>query len=169
MKTVFLPTIMLHRILIFYVLAQALPKYEFMSREHVRNEVIVKASKVLEDVKSLLGGQSIAMTTDTWTSVSNVTFSSLTAHFIDKNWKHVDLPIGCFQFPGKHTAADCDRHFREMIKKCGIEGNQIVTVTTDNEATMNAWGDMMEWDWIGCIAHLINLVTKIAFDDESIK
>ena len=145
------------------------PKYEPMSRERVRNGVLMKAAKVLTDVNTVVNDQYIAITTDTWTSVSNVTFSSLTAHFIDSNWKHVDLPIGCFNFPGKHTASDCDRQFRHILSKCGIKEDHIVAVTTDNEATMNAWGDIMEWEWIGCIDHLINLITKIAFDDESIR
>jgi hypothetical protein len=31
--------------------------------------------------------QSVSLTTDTWTSVQNINYMVLTAHFIDENWK----------------------------------------------------------------------------------
>ena len=49
----------------------------------------MKAAKVLTDVMTVANDKYIAITIDTWTSVSNVTFSSLTAHSVDSNWEHV--------------------------------------------------------------------------------
>ena len=39
----------------------------------------------------------------------------------------------------------------------------------DNEPTNNLVGDNMEYQWIGCIDHLIELVTSVVFDGKDTK
>ena len=46
--------------------------------------VFVKQKKLL---KNALKGQRICLTTDTWTSLQNLNYMCLTAHFIDNDWK----------------------------------------------------------------------------------
>ncbi|KAI8533953.1 hypothetical protein RHMOL_Rhmol10G0050800 [Rhododendron molle] len=38
-------------------------------------------------LKKLLKGCRVCLTTDTWTSIQNLNYMCLTAHFIDDNWK----------------------------------------------------------------------------------
>jgi hypothetical protein len=44
-----------------------------------------------------------------------------------------------------------------------------VCAVTDNEPTMNAAADLLPFDWHGCVDHLIELTTGIAFDGQGVK
>jgi hypothetical protein len=59
-----------------------------------------------------------------------------------------------------------------MLNEVGLDLNSISVLVTDTEPTMNALGRILEErdevQWIGCLDHVINLVTSIAFDFNSI-
>ena len=48
------------------------------------NQVYLRENKKL---KSALRGQRVCLTTDTWTSLQNLNYLSLTAHFINCDWR----------------------------------------------------------------------------------
>jgi len=60
-----------------------------------------------------------------------------------------------------------------MLQEVGLNLNFLSVIVTDTEPTMNSMGRMLEGrdnvPWIGCLDHLINLVTSIAFDYPSTK
>ena len=56
-----------------------------------------------------------------------------------------------------------------MLANCDCSWENILAVVTDNEPTMNKFGDLIdETEWFGCIDPLIQLVTKPVFDGEGI-
>ena len=56
-----------------------------------------------------------------------------------------------------------------MLKKFGNENKNVVCCVTDNEPTMNAAADLMPFQWMGCMDHLIELITGVAFDGHGIQ
>jgi hypothetical protein len=75
--------------------------------------------------------------------------------------------LTCVPFPGSHRAIDLEAQIMVMVKEFGINAKkQIVCCVTDNEPTNNLLADLLPFPWIGCIDHLVQLVTNIAFGNK---
>ena len=121
----------------------------------------------------LLQGKAVSVTTDAWTSCNNITFITCTAHFIDpKTWLLHHIPLRLFQKSGTSHAEDVVRYVEGIWERYNIEYANITCIVTDTEATMvkaarifcdRAEQESIQIDWHGCIDHLLNLITKIAF------
>ena len=92
---------------------------------------------------------------------ANEAYIALTVHFINDI---VSLTAACKPFPGQHTAPLMAGKILEMITDIGLHHSDVVCCVMDNEPTANAAGDHMPFPWMGCIDHLIELVTGVAFN-----
>ena len=82
---------------------------------------VVKANYETKDTAtSLVMGLFVACTTDAWTSVANITYCSLTLHFITSNWQLVCLSLDCCSFPGSHTGERVAAKLNELLASYGI-------------------------------------------------
>lgn len=59
------------------------PEFIMPSRWTVARDCISLFEQEVEKVKKMLKGQTISLTTDTWSSVQNINYMCLTAHWID--------------------------------------------------------------------------------------
>ena len=134
-----------------------------MSKEWVRNEIMKEATRQRAEVTSIIKGQSVAITADSWSSFATMAFSNLTAHFINSEWESIDLPIGCFSDAGMLNKVEWDKHFRQVLDNCGVQVEATNAVVANNGMPLDGW------EWIGCIHHFIDLLTNIVMDDEDIK
>jgi hypothetical protein len=126
-------------------------------------------------IKSILKGVNVCITTDAWTSCNNVTYITCTCHFIHpKTWMLYHFPLGLFLKEGTSHAEDVVRHVEHIWTDYDIEYCNITCIVTDTEATMvkaaiifitNAQERYQQLSWHGCIDHLLNLITKLAFSD----
>ena len=57
------------------------------SRQTVARDVIGIYGVEKEKLRGALKGRRVCLTTDTWTSIQNLCYMSLTGHFIDDDWK----------------------------------------------------------------------------------
>jgi len=135
-----------------------------IDRETLRNMIRQEATSLRAVCVEACKRQHLAITTDCWTSVANESYISLTAHFIDENWKLTELDLCCDPFPGSHIAPVIAAKVQELHLKFGITDEQVVCCVTDNEPTNNAAADSMSYEWIGCVDHLVELTTGIAFN-----
>lgn len=113
--------------------------------------------------------QSVCLTTDTWTSVQNINYMVLTAHFIDQDWKmHKRILNFC------PITSHRGEVIGKKIEKC-LEGwmiDKVFTITVDNASSndlaISYLKNRME-DWnshplkgehlhVRCCAHILNLV-----------
>ena len=62
---------------------------------------------------------SMALTMDIWTSMAIQAYMTVTAHYIDPNWKLQNFVLEIFSFPEKHTGAN----IAEKLKEVGGDGN----------------------------------------------
>ncbi len=94
-------------------------------------------------------------------------YISLTCHYIH-NWKLCSINLACDPFPGSHTADLIAKKVLEVSGRNGIVEADICCLVTDNEPTMNAVGNLVSFEWHGCLDHLIELVTGVVFASKGV-
>ena len=123
----------------------------------------------------ILKGRHFALTTDAWTSIAKVGYVTCTAHFIDRDtWKLHSVVLGLYEKTGRSRAVDCVEYAEKQMEVYHLEYPYMTCVVTDTEATMVAAGRLFvehaenqnsKTKWHGCIDHLLELVTGLAFSD----
>lgn len=119
-----------------------------------------------EFTRILKDSTSVAITGDKWSSGSTESYYGITLHRIH-NFELESFPIACAPFPGYHKAKDLDQKILKILEDYDIPVSKIVGLTMDNEPTANATGDLLPFQWIGCIAHLINIVCNNVVEAEN--
>ena len=66
-------------------------------------------------VKEQLCGNTIAFTTDIWTSRATQSFATTTAHFLDKQWKLTTCVLETVHFPCHHTGISISKKIQEAL------------------------------------------------------
>lgn len=113
--------------------------------------------------------QRVSLTTDTWTSVQNITYMSLTAHFVDGCWK-LQKKILCFCPVESHKGQELGELLVACLKDWGIE--KVYALTVDNASAndgvvrvlkeaLNKWGTAVLGGQdlhMRCAAHVVNLI-----------
>ncbi|XP_050895477.1 zinc finger BED domain-containing protein RICESLEEPER 2-like [Lathyrus oleraceus] len=129
-------------------------------------------------LKSVLNksNQCVCLTTDCWTSVQNLSYLCLTAHFIDHDWK-IHKRILNFCPIVNHKGVTIGKKIEKCLEEWLI-GN-VFTITVDNASsndvaitylknTINDWnshplkGGHMH---VRCCAHILNLVVQDGLED----
>ena len=116
-------------------------------------------------------GQRVSLTTDAWTSIQNINYMSLTAHYIDSDWM-LQKRILSFCVLPNHKGDTIGKVIECCLHEWGIQS--VFTITVDN-ASANGVAisylskKLNNWDKKGCIldgkylhmrccAHIINLI-----------
>lgn len=111
----------------------------------------------------------VSLTTDTWTSLQNITYMSLTAHFVDDSWK-LQKKIICFCPVDSHKGEDLGELLVNCLEDWGIE--KVYALTVDNASsndgvvrvlkeTLVKWGTAVLGGQdlhMRCAAHVVNLI-----------
>ena len=118
------------------------PRFRIPSRTTVMRDCLQLYMMEKEKLKYMFvpSSQRVCLTTDTWTSIQNLTYwkwiaylLSLTAHFIDKYWKLHKRIINSLKVPN-HKGVTIGREIEACMLEWGMDS--IFTVTVDN-ATSN--------------------------------
>ncbi|CAN1331713.1 Putative AC transposase [Linum perenne] len=150
------------------------PMLTIAGRKTVREDCysLFKDSKItLKDFFRTECKGRISLTTDDWTSLSNMNFMCVTAHFINKDWKLCKKIIGFVQITS-HTGVDIRETLATCLEEWGIKN--ILCIATDNASAndtaivhmrhkLKLWGsDFLDSKYlhIRCIAHVVNLVVN---------
>ena len=102
------------------------------SRQTVARDVIGIYGVEREKRKGALKGRRVCLTTDTWTSIQNLCYISLTSHFIDDDWKLHKIILNFFQVED-HMGKTIGRKIDMCLREWGING--IFTLTVDNASS----------------------------------
>ena len=151
------------------MLASLSSKVNVPSRTTITTKLIELQLQIQEAIKLLVMGLFVACTTDAWTSVANITYCSLTLHFITSNWQLVCLSLDCCSFPGSHTGERVAAKLNELLASYGIAKDHVMACVTDTASNMKKSARFMEYDWMGCMAHQLELVTGLAFEGVGVK
>ena len=74
----------------------------------------------------------VALTTDCWTSVQNLGYLVLTAHFIDNDWNYIKRIIS-FSVVPNHKGDTIGKQVEEILRKWGLRN--VSTITVDNASS----------------------------------
>ncbi|XP_050290476.1 zinc finger BED domain-containing protein RICESLEEPER 2-like [Quercus robur] len=142
---------------------------DFPSRQTVARDVISIYGVEREKLREALKGRRVCLTTDTWTSIQNLNYMSLTGHFIDDDW-NLHKRILNFCQVEDHRGETIGRKIEMCLREWGVDG--IFTLTVDNASSNGATIKFLQTvtkDWKGtileheflhmrCCAHILNLI-----------
>ena len=100
-------------------ISEAVGCTQHVDRHTLRNMIRQAATSLRAVCVEACKRQHLAITTDCWTSVANESYISLTAHFIDENWKLTELDLCCDPLPGSHVAPVIAAKVQELHLKFG--------------------------------------------------
>ncbi|XP_061578913.1 E3 SUMO-protein ligase ZBED1-like [Cololabis saira] len=141
------------------------PKYELPSRTYFTKQMEKKYEVIKAKVKQALQEtDSVALTTDIWTSISTEAYMGVTCHYIGKNWNMVSHSLMTMPLEERHTAANIAGWIEEVIAKFDIPAKKIKAVVHDNGANVVAAAKILEgrhgWASVRCAGHTLNLVVQ---------
>ncbi|KAJ8880984.1 hypothetical protein PR048_017457, partial [Dryococelus australis] len=127
------------------------PKYKLPTRKHLYKTVVpemyekvkVKIENILEPV------QYVSNMTNMWLSIANNYYLSITAHFLDDNYKMQHVCLECTQL----------HFFKESLDKWGLL-EKLSYVVQDNARNMSATTENTSFKNVSCLAHTLQLVIK---------
>src|SRR5215469_11339590 len=116
----------------------------------------------------------ISFTSDGWTANHNLhSFFSLTAHWINENFKPEQAVLQMSYFEGSHTGVKIGKFLTESLNKWNIEKKRIQMIVTDNAANMKLAirESGLEDSSLGCVLHTLQLCIqdKIFNEQRSVK
>ncbi|CAL2257257.1 unnamed protein product [Prunus armeniaca] len=86
---------------------------------------LVEETKIM----SIISYQRVSITTDTWTSIQNINYMVVTAHFMDHEWKLHKRIINFIKITS-HKGDDIMRCLDACLNSWGI--NKVFSITVDN-------------------------------------
>ncbi|KAI3409477.1 uncharacterized protein J3R85_019306 [Psidium guajava] len=114
----------------------------------------------------------VALTTDTWSSIQNLNYLCLTAHFISDDWR-LHKRIINFVVMSSHKGKDIGKMIEKCIYEWGIEKN-VSTITVDNASSNDVAIKFLKAKFLKdkllildgealhmrCTAHILNLIVR---------
>ncbi|KAK9271914.1 hypothetical protein L1049_002280 [Liquidambar formosana] len=129
-------------------------------------------------LKKALKKQRVCPTTDTWTSIQNLNYMCLTAHWIDADW-NLQKRILNICLVLNHKGETIGKHVEKCLLEWGID--KIFTITVDNASSNDGairylkrktkdWNStILEHEFIHmrCCAHIVNLIVCEGLKDQN--
>ncbi|KAM0916497.1 hypothetical protein ACQ4PT_010141 [Festuca glaucescens] len=151
-------------------MAIACPRFKPPSRRTCTRDAVGTYYEEKAKVKLFFQEQCerVCITTDCWTSQQQDSYMTVTAHFIDKDWKLHKKIIGFFKIKG-HRGEDIGKHLVTCLMEWGLD--KVMTITVDNASsndggigyvrkhmkTLIAGGKYLH---MRCAAHIVNLIVS---------
>jgi len=149
------------------------PRFDIPSRFTVMRDCLKLYVEEKKRLKRALKGQRLCLTTDIWTSIQNINYMSLTAHWIDNEWNLHKKILNFYQV-FNHIGEIIGQVIENCLLDWGID--KLLTITLDNASsnsvTISYLKNVMK-DWpsnilsnehlhVRCCARIVNL---IVYDD----
>ncbi|KAL5579865.1 hypothetical protein UlMin_012307 [Ulmus minor] len=146
------------------------PTFQFPSRVTVAKDIyqMYLAEKV--KLKRELKKHRVSLTTDCWTSIQNIGYMCLTAHWISNDWTMQKRILSFIQVPS-HKGEILGKELIACLHDWGID--KVLCVTVDNASSNDValkklksdlqekkWGLVLDGEMfhMRCCAHILNLV-----------
>ena len=122
----------------FGLFAQTLhTQYRLPSRHYLLSKVIHPMfEETKAEVKANINKcKNIGLCTDTWTSMSQTSYITITAHVIDEEMHLSSYVLGTQEIKVRHTSENLFEHIQNILEIYGISGEQAQNVTLNYNAT----------------------------------
>jgi len=151
------------------------PDAVMVSRNTIKADIERMYRKERRMLKDLLVSvpSRICLTANLWTPINTKGFLSLTAHFVDLNWKLNSKLLNFCRMPFPYTGFELFKKVYELLQDWGIE-KKIFSITLDNafanDVLQNTLRSQLllqnglicggEFFHIRCCAHILNLIVQ---------
>lgn len=146
------------------------PSYKIPNR-HTLSKVQIPAlyQKCLNETKDLIKSEAISgcITTDCWTSKSNVGYNAITFHFIDEHFGLKSVLLGCHEFSENHTSLNLSNKIDMTLKEWTLQDKTIFAVSDNASNIIKRALSILQLKHFGCFAHTLNLILQGALVLES--
>lgn len=130
--------------------------YELPSRKLITSKISGRYSSKRDELKTLLTNcPAVAITTDGWTSLSNVSYLGVTVHYLE-DWNLTAKAIAVAKMEGRHTGDNVSATLTEVLDRWDIRERTVVICTDSARNMINAIGKT-SIDHLPCSAHLLQL------------
>ena len=116
------------------------PKYTIPSRAHFARTVVLNLYKESKAnvIQTLKKAESIAITTDGWTSRGMQSYITITAHTLDSDWEMINVVLQTRPLFESHTGANIAEILRAAIIEWDLNRpNNSLAIVTDNARNMD--------------------------------
>ncbi|XP_060972145.1 zinc finger BED domain-containing protein RICESLEEPER 4-like [Cannabis sativa] len=152
------------------LIRQLEPRLETISRMTIARDIYQLYLDEKEVMRGVMKKVRVSLTTDTWTSIQNINYMCLTAHWIDSDWKLQKTIINFCQITD-HNRETIGTEIESCLNQWGI--HKIFTITVDNTSTNSTAieyvlrkfkskrhaiildGELLH---LRCCAHIVNLI-----------
>ena len=133
------------------------PSEKVLRTKHIPgfNEKVQYAIKNLLTLNTSQNG-TYSITTDIWSSPSKVSFMSVTAHWITKDFKRKLAVLRCIRYNTAHTASNLSSSLKNICNDWGL--NNVHVMVTDNANNMVLAAKNAGYQTKGCFCHILHLV-----------
>ncbi|KAJ1701202.1 hypothetical protein LUZ63_000981 [Rhynchospora breviuscula] len=148
--------------------------FQKVSRQTIKKECMKVFESEREKMKKWFKDISkISLTSDCWTSNTSVGYMSLTAHYVDANWKLQKRIISFIDLAPPHSGEVISDGILDCLMKWGIQ-DKIGTITLDNASSNDRAAYLLKSNFEGrdklhfgglffhvrCCAHILNLIVQ---------
>jgi hypothetical protein len=152
------------------------PRFNLPDRITLQKDCLKVYEREKLALKSVLRLKRICITTDTWTSIQNLNYMCVTAHFIDRDWI-LHSKIIKFCLISNHSGDSIGKMLESTLREWGIDC--VYTITVDNASANKLGIDYVkkrlndknyivlgaEFLHMRCAAHILNLVVHEGLDE----
>jgi hypothetical protein len=135
------------------------PRYQLPCRRTLSKNIIPSLAeeekgRIADDLKF---ADTIALTTDTWTSLTSTSFMSVTAHFLNDEEILSSKMLDCSSFHERHTSENLKERLLDVIADFDVS-EKVVCIVSDNATNITKAVIDSGIPWLPCFAHTLNLV-----------
>ncbi|XP_036968503.1 E3 SUMO-protein ligase ZBED1-like [Acanthopagrus latus] len=132
-----------------------------VQRKHLTETVIPMMYTCVKDdiLTKMQSAERVAITCDTWTSLSTQSYMTVTSHYIDNEWCLMSHVLQTTEVLTSHTAINIADMLTGAIQEWGLTSKD-PAVVTDNAANMVRAVEIMQLMHVGCFAHTLNLASQ---------
>ena len=140
------------------------PGYKVLSRPHVATTCRRLHTSLKEQLIETISSQEIAVTTDLWTSRAIQGYLTITAHFINSEWRLENKVLLTQEMAERHTGEHIVERLQDAMKEYKVDEQNIVAVVRDNARNMQVAVDKLGWEDVPCFAHTLQLAVTTGLD-----
>ena len=139
-------------------------RYKLPSEKSLTKKILPQLVQEVQDqIKEVvMKTNSVAITTDGWTSRTGVSFLGITAHYLDKKGKLTRTCLDVSSFHHRHTSDNIKDRITAVLKDYSLSEKVICSVTDSANNIKKAIADA-GIPRFSCFDHNLNLVVKDSF------
>ena len=143
------------------------PNCKYLSKVMLPNLRSIIELQIQKDI-SVIPYYFIAV--DSWTSIANKAYLSITFHGVTSNWILKSYVLDVIAIKKTETGKNIADLIKEVLNYWHLSLDNLISITSDGVANIkNAVKEELNALWIYCFAHIINQLVQIALKANSIK